>query len=374
VSILDEVIIREYKEGDEVQINLLHNQQYGTNRGAEEWRWEFRNGPYGESIFVVAEHNGEIIGTQALLPIMITYGGAKILTAKSEETLLKQSFRGYGVFQQLYNKCFELAKARGIALIWGITNAEKPFRKAGFQVLRSLNHDILIIDPYQSYKLNAERMFTQVKERISWKLGQKLLLRCFILVSFMWYKINSCKYKVKASLVSDIEVITQADRKLDVFAEEFNLQSKSYSVFRTADYLNWRLFNNPNMIYHFLAATCNNTIRGYIVLGSSKRENMGQIADFCVLDKNFKEVTELLLSNSINYFRSQKVAYIDTWRVKQNPESRKYSSYLWKYGFFPVPMGSCIVLKVLADGGSFPTEPSDLGQWFITEIFSEGVG
>ena len=43
----DEIIIREYQDGDEAQINLLHNEEYGKNRSLEEWQWEFRDGPYG---------------------------------------------------------------------------------------------------------------------------------------------------------------------------------------------------------------------------------------------------------------------------------------------------------------------------------------
>ena len=45
MSAREEIIIREYKEGDELQINLLHNREYGTTRGSAEWQWEFSDGP-----------------------------------------------------------------------------------------------------------------------------------------------------------------------------------------------------------------------------------------------------------------------------------------------------------------------------------------
>jgi len=53
---------------------------------------------------------------------------------------------------------------------------------------------------------------------------------------------------------------------------------------------------------------------------------------------------------------------------------KRYSSCLRKFGFIPLPIGSCIVLKVLTEEGSLPAEPSDLDNWFITNLFSEGVG
>ena len=101
---------------------------------------------------------------------------------------------------------------------------------------------------------------------------------------------------------------------------------------------------------------------------------MGYITDLCVLDEHFEEVTGLLISRAVEYFQSQGIAFVDAWRAGNNPESKRYSSWLKKFGFLPLPVRRCIVLKVLAEEGSLPAEPNDPDQWFITELFSEGAG
>ena len=367
----DEIIIREYKEGDEVQINLLHNKEYGTNRGSEEWRWEFKSGPYGKSILVVAEYKGEIIGTQALLPITLSYGDVQILSAKSEETLLKAEFRGQGVFKRLYDKCFELAAERGIALIWGFTNADKAFIKCGFEVLGRLNRLTLIFDPAQTYKVYRDRIPSQVKSRFRSQVGQKLLLRVFTLIGFLWYKTRNCK--IRHSPRFKVTTINQADERFDVFWETFRRKASFYTIIRGSDYLDWRIFRNPKMIYKLLTVIKNDRIQGYVLLGKSKRENMGYMTDLCVLSEYFEEVAELLIGHAVEYFRSQGVANVDAWRVGNNREMKTHSCSLRRFGFVSVPMGSCIVMKVLAEDGNLPVDPNQLNQWFITNLFSEGV-
>lgn len=368
----DEIIIREYREGDETQINLLYNQEYDKNRTLEEWQWEFRDGPYGESILAVAEHKGVIAGTQALLLTPFFFGDKEISSAKSEETLVKKEYRGQGIFERLYDKCFELANEREIALIWGFTNAKKPFIKCGFQVPGRLRHLALILNPSQTYQMYRDRIPDEVKKRLPSQLGQKLLLRAFTLAGFLWFKIRS--HKMNPSPRFKVVSITQADERLDAFWEAFCQKGKFYTIARTSSYLDWRIFRNPNVPSKFLAAVENGRIQGYVILGRSKYENVGDITDFCVLDEHFEEVAGLLISHAVEYFRSQGIAFVDAWRVGNTTESKRYLSWLKKFGFLPLPLGSCIVLKVLVEEGSLPAKPSDLDHWFITNLFSEGVG
>jgi len=313
----DEIIIREYREGDETQINLLYNQEYDKNRTLEEWQWEFRDGPYGKSIFVVAEYKAKIIGTHALLPVYLSWSGQRVLSSKAEEAVVKKEFRGRNIFKKL-----------------------------------------TIPD--------------EVKKRLPSQLGQKLLLRAFTLAGFLWFKIRS--HKMNPSPRFKVVSITQADERLDAFWEAFCQKGKFYTIARTSSYLDWRIFRNPNATSKFLAAVENGRIQGYVIVGRSKYENVGDITDFCVLDEHFEEVAGLLISHAVEYFRPQGIAFVDAWRVGNTTESKRYLSWLKKFGFLPLPLGSCIVLKVLAEEGSLPAEPSDLDHWFITNLFSEGVG
>ena len=355
-----------------MQINRLHNEQYGTSRGPEAWQWEFMNGPYGKSIFIVAEHKGEIIGTQALLPIALSYGEQKILSAKSEETLLRVEYRGQGILKRLYDACFKLAVKKGIALVWGFTYAERPLRKCGFEFPSRLNHLILILNPSKANKMTGSRFTAQVRKRVGSYIVQKLLFRVFTLIGFLWYKGRNLK--INASSRFKVALITVVDARLDVFWEAFREKKDFYTIDRNSAYLDWRIFKNPNLTYQILAVIYNDKIQGYIVIGRSKIVNLGYITDLCVLDEYSEEVSRLLVSHAIACLHDQGVCYIDAWCVGNSPQTKQYSSYLIKSGFLPVPRASYVVMKVLSGEGNLPVDPYLLNQWFITEIFSEGAG
>jgi len=368
----DEIIIREYREGDEVQINQLHNEEYGIGRGSEAWRWEFMSGPYGKAIFMVAEHKSEIIGTQALMPITLCYGGKQICSAKSEGTLLKAEYRGLGIFKRLYEVCFELADKRGIALIWGFTYAEGPFRNCGFEIPGKLNHLIISLKPFPANMLSGTRMAAQMKKRIGSQVAQEFLFHIFTLIGFIWGKIRQPKINPRPRF--KVIAIDKVDNRLDVFWEAFRQNTNYYTIDRTSKYLDWRIIRNPNMTYQLLAIIENSKIQGYMVLGINKYGNVGSITDLCVLNEYFEEVAGGLISHAVDYFRAQGVSHIDAWCAGNNLQTKKYSACLRKVGFLRVHMGSCVVIKLLSEKGCHPADPYCLDQWFITEIFSEGAG
>ena len=368
----DEIIIREYQEGDETQINLLHNQEYGKTRNVEEWRWEFLEGPFGEAILVVAEFDGKIVGTQALLPAYLSWKGQRLFTAKSEETLIVKEFRGQGIFDKMYDKCFELAVQRGIALIWGFTRAAKPFRNIGFCIPDEVSWSILILDPSQTYQLNKNRIPPDIVRRFPFPAILLLLLRALTIAGFSWGKVRGIMKRPASGF--EVVLMTEVNDRLDAFWHSFSQETDTLNLERTGNYLDWRVFHNPHLHSHLLAATKDDEIQGYIILSKNKHENVGSITDFCVRNKYFSETVRLLMTHALKYFRSQRVAFVDAWYVNSNRDARKYSSSLKRLGFLTIPRVSGIVLKVLAKETDLPVKPTDIERWFITMLFSEGTG
>lgn len=364
-----EIIIREYREGDELQINLLHNQEYGTTRGSAEWQWEFRDNPWGHSIFVVAEDEGDIIGTQALLPIWLSYNEENILSAKAEATLIRKDYRGLGIFEKLYDKCFALAIKNGITLIWGFSIVPKSYRRCGFEIPGNLRQMVLVFRPSQGKQVLGQ----QTTKFSLYEVGRRFAFFIFGLICFINFKTRHRRGNTN----SDFRILsmTQADEILDVFWQTWRQGKRFYTINRTKEYLNWRIFRNPYVTYQLLAAVRDDEIQGYIILSKSKDRNQGFIDDFCVLDdKYFGEVTKLLIAHSIDYFLSQGVVLVSSWYLGNNPEEKKYLSCLRSFGFLPIPRkGTPIVLKSLVSEASLPGKAGHLDQWFITRLFSEGV-
>lgn len=128
------------------------------------------------------------------------------------------------------------------------------------------------------------------------------------------------------------------------------------------------------MTSQLLAVVQDNEVQGYVIISKDKYENVGSITDFCVLEEYFDDTAGLLMTCAIESLRSQGVAQVYAWYVNDNLEGRKYSSWLRRMGFLPLPIGSSIVIKSLAEEQNFPGKPTNLDHWFITLLFSEGAG
>ena len=96
--------IRLLKDGEELEVIRLFNSSHPQQRSLEHFHWEFRDAPAGKGIYVVAfdTEQNKIVGTQAAIPIeLICNNGERMLTAKSEDTLLDPAYRGKGLFDKM---------------------------------------------------------------------------------------------------------------------------------------------------------------------------------------------------------------------------------------------------------------------------------
>src|ERR1035437_8870639 len=129
------VIYKQAKEDDYKKINDFFNKIYSANRTIEQFYWEFHNAPAGRAIYIIAEDDGKIIGTQCAIPIYLENSiGEKILSGKSEDTLVDPLYRGQNIFYKLYDVLFEKCLENKIKILWDFTTAYKPFKKMGFEI------------------------------------------------------------------------------------------------------------------------------------------------------------------------------------------------------------------------------------------------
>ncbi len=85
-------------------------------------------------------------------------------------------------------------------------------------------------------------------------------------------------------------------------------------------------------------------------------------------------IKALIYIDYLKLFLSQDVGFVDAWRIGNSSETKRYSSCLRRFGFMPLPIGSHFDLKLLRGKEAPPGNLVDLDQWFITSLFSEGVG
>ena len=95
--------IREIKDNELQKAAELHQKYFNNKRPLDVWKWEYKVYHPDKSVLVVINAKNEIVGTQGMIPIYLNIKGKKILTGKSESTLIDEKHRGKGLFTKYYN-------------------------------------------------------------------------------------------------------------------------------------------------------------------------------------------------------------------------------------------------------------------------------
>jgi hypothetical protein len=237
------ITFRRAFESDYPRINDFHNKLYQTSRTIEEFYWEFHNAPAGNSIYIIAEDDGKVVGTQCIIPIfLITDKGERILSGKSEDTLVDPTYRGKDIFNGMYHLLFEECTNNKIMVIWGFTSAKKPFQKLGFDIPYDHSQVIMVnnLTPSYSY-LSALNKNNKYNDRIK-IAGLCLLSKLKKETTFS--RSFSKEYQFKQEPVVNITSLLT-----------INLQyyRPCFSIDQTDDYQRWRIYGNPNYkkVYSF---------------------------------------------------------------------------------------------------------------------------
>lgn len=158
----DEITYRLASDGDIERINAFYNKVYKKNRTTEQFNWEFNSAPAGKAIYVIAEYNGEVVGTQCAIPYyIVTYDNKEILSGKSEDTLVSPDLRGRSIFDNMYRLLIEECREKAIVFLWGFTYADKPFKKIGFSIPYKSSMGMMALKPGKAaryfYGITAEK-------------------------------------------------------------------------------------------------------------------------------------------------------------------------------------------------------------------------
>ena len=359
--------IRLYKNGDGNGINDLFNNYYKKERTYYQWNWEFAKNPYG-CTQVVVDDKGHIIGTQALLPSFLNIDGIKVFSAKSEATLLNPLYRGKKLFEQMYNVILKEAKSSGINLIWGFTGATKPFQKAGFTVCEPMSELWLVCSFWKTF-------ICIFKEK---KLGNNLhgILRAIqLLGGLTYFRLTSLLRNVNfitRSCNLDIRPMDVFDDNTDKLFDKFVYDNPDLiTIWRSKQYLNWRICQNPYYKHGIIGLYHDNDFVGYVVFAKDVSRGMMLLVDVLVLNRYAGIGFRILLKEIKRICKKDELGYIKfNFVFSGNDYCKKLATVIKKHGFCKLPFFSPTVIKVITDNYK---DARDINKWYINSLFTEGT-
>lgn len=363
--------IRQYKEGDEKQINYLYHSLFNVDRTYKQWDWEFLKTAAGKSLIVVAEDkNGKIQAHDSFIPSCFFYKGNYFYAGKTGDAMISKEYRGKKEFGKITNYCIDETKQTNFSFLWGIARKEgvgyKMRLKTGYQHILDMKAYFTIINPKSCTE--------DITNFLKWKGLKKYCTKQ--LFSFLSKRAN--RLQKKLSIISEykIELVDNFDDSFDFLWENFIKESQNLTIARTKKYLKWRFENNPNRNYQILVAKHKNKIIGYMILSIISRDNMklnmkiGTISDFLIL-KNHEKVFSNLLAEAIKYWKQKNADIVINWIQKESEISAILLKKLKKNGFinsmgkFDIPIYGKKINNKFQENILFSKE-----KWFATLAFA----
>lgn len=365
----DNIAIRLATIADGPRCNAFYNAAYGTHRTLDQWTWEFgrAQGPTSSLPFAIAELDGEIVGTQALILIDFVDTTGVLATAKSEETLVAPSMRGKSLFGRLYEPLFAYARDHEIGAIWGFTPARTAFERVGFQVPTTTAQIICALDAAAAMRLRPKPPDVRVRsvaERVA-SLGIAAAAR-----------IAGSSYRPPSGI--SLRTEERAPEWADAMSHRFIARWGGTTIHRSREYLDWRFFRNPFVQSEFVAAYAGSTPLGYVCV-SAANDGVTTLLDAFVADVEDLPITASqiitsLLKEVMTRARANGSSAIRGWAgVTDHPFDRALRSAARRLGWMTVRQGNPMIAMLLPPLGGSRKMPA-VHDWYISRAFTEGSG
>ncbi|MFZ5995726.1 MAG: GNAT family N-acetyltransferase [Thermodesulfobacteriota bacterium] len=350
---MSEIVVRKYQAGDEKGLTLLAGEVWGSTFGEDYWRWKYLQNPLHDNFSYVAVCNGNIAGFVGGMPWRFFVMGKECISGQVTDMMVHPAWRNKGVFFPVNRKNLDDITAR-TNFHYGFTNPtsfrvyKKRFHYEGFNPLKMqkvLNIKSAIWQGLRQGKsVKLSTLFDLISRVLS---GRK--------------KVSSKKARsTPASLV--VKRIERFDAGFDKLWEKAHKKLKIATI-RDSRYLNWRYVGHPQLQYTIFAAEGNGELYGFVVLRCENKEGIrkGLIIDLLV-DPGHVPVAEILINESLKFFRSQKAAVINTWMFEDNPI---YGLFV-QNGFSAKPANQVVVL-IKSFSPDIPTDYlRDTRNWYLT--------
>jgi len=319
------IIIREYRDNDELQIvELLNEVFHGWPRldvpvpPLEFWKWKYQDNPYKPNIITVSEEQGRIIGVNHSFGMRIKIGNHIVKSNYAADTAVSKEHQGKGISRDLIKLHLQIRDKERIKFTYFITR--NPY-------LIKMNKKTYPVFPFTIN--NLVKIQDIGKQLTAMPIKNELLLKTgFQLLKLKNHISNSFQKSPPNTLT-----VTRIDEFKDDFIPFWNQVSKSnnFIVEKNPHYMNWRYCDPRTGKYIVETVKENEQLIGYSVLrinSANPHYPIGYIVDLIALPKRLDAI-EALAINALNYFNENKVNIINYQIVNGHP----YEKVMNKLGF-----------------------------------------
>jgi hypothetical protein len=373
-------VSRPYRPGDEVQIDRLYRSITGRDRSAAEFAWEWLDTWDGRgSMYLVfdldREEGDQLIAQYSLIPTPLSVWGRPTVAGKTENCMSHPEHRGSGLYSAHERESFEDAKKR---FSFFFTTAGEVAGGAVGRVRVKLGYTAF--DNWAKYTLwlrtgallEELRAMVAAKGRFGRSLAPVLsaLLAAVLQTYSRLRRRRTCGYRVA--------VHGEAEAPLGEIAGlwEHNRQRYGITVDRRADYLRWRVNDDPYIRHEYLTMHGDDGLLGYVI--SYVQRDTLFVVDVLV-DGARTDLARHLLAALVRRGRQLGVARVRCVTLRRSRLLLRLlrsagfldTAVLWPSAFLSSRRPRQFFLYVPEELRGDPTVTDHAG-WYLTELVLEG--
>ena len=262
--------IRDFRDGDEGEINELFNSVFNRRRRLENWYWKFKNNPEGSRL-INAVADSKLVGHLGVLNRRIAIKGREYSALLEVDGMTHPDYGRQGIFTTLGKRLLSESKEKGADIAYGFPNeyAMHGHRKLGCVELFKLK---VMIKPIHFDRI-SEKAFSNKITAFFANLARKFAFGVL--------------YRTKKVHLDDDVVlrnITEFDPRFDDLWKKAK-DTHDIILRRDSTYLNWRYIKCPEKYYKVFAAEKNNEVLAWVVVRVMERFGLknGIVADMLSL-------------------------------------------------------------------------------------------
>ncbi len=142
--------IRDYNEGDEIQILQLFEESFGKKLSLDFWKWRFLNNPTNKLMIKLMWDNNTLVGHYAVSPVKLMFDDEVVLSSLSMTTMTHPNYAGKGIFSELAHSLYtDEAAQNNLSSVFGYPN-----NNSHYAFIKNLNWKNLESVPTFSINVN----------------------------------------------------------------------------------------------------------------------------------------------------------------------------------------------------------------------------
>ena len=373
-------VSRPYRPGDEVQINRLYRSITGRDRSAAEFAWEWLDTWDGQGsmhlVFDLDRDEGDqLVAQYSLIPTPLSVWGRATVAGKTENCMSHPDHRGTGLYSAHERESFAEAKKR---FGFFFTTAGEVAGGAVGRVRVKLGYTAF--DNWAKYTLwlrtgalrSELRAMMATKGKGAKALAPALsgLLAAVLQAYSRLRRRRTCRYRVA--------IHGAAEAPLEDVAGlwERNRQRYGITVDRRADYLRWRVNDDPYIRHEYLTMHGDDGLLGYVI--SYVQRDTLYVVDVLV-DGARTDLARHLLAALVRRARQLGVARVRCVTLRRSrllPRLLRSAGFLdtavlWPSAFISSRRPRQFFLYIPEDLRADP-KVTDHAGWYLTELVLEG--